>query len=552
MNDVADPQETVPRPDDRGGQPAWKPSTGFTYKSGARPLEGYTIKRGLGWGGFGEVYYALSDGGKEVALKLVQRHLDIELRGVAVCLNLKHPNLVSLFDVRQSAAGENWVVMEYLAGESLQARLDTRKGPLPAEETLYWLDATAAAIDYLHQHGIVHRDLKPGNVFREDDAVKVGDYGLSKFISTSRRSGQTQSVGTVHYMAPEISTGNYGRGIDVYSIAVMAFEMLTGTMPFDGETTGEVLMKHLTAEPALGLLDKKYRELFAKALAKKPEMRHRSAKEFVAELRRIALPGQSPVPVVAAGTSGMQPAALYEPLRALDLKTSLPPIPGTFAARRRAASETLWTMFLAGLVSFVLPAFAQAAELLVAGDPLSFTEYLQGMLVTGVGAWGVLLLNRFWDAHRTDSSMRRFASFGWGLAVGAVALLLTWWQDGMLDGVAPAAYGQLVADNNETVLRFLAIFGLGFAIPNWAAAGSRLRKERFNLWRVIWAGIVTSLIGSMALDGTALSAHIPAFAVILAMTSATVQWVSPYQKRQRLALRRNRRIRGTAGPAELA
>src|SRR5690606_23855975 len=93
-----------------GGQVA--PSGRFTYASGARPLEGYTIKRGIGHGGFGEVYYATSDAGKEVALKLIRRNWDIELRGVRHCLNLKHPNLLALYDVRQDASDDSWVVME--------------------------------------------------------------------------------------------------------------------------------------------------------------------------------------------------------------------------------------------------------------------------------------------------------------------------------------------------------------------------------------------------------------------------------------------------------
>ena len=100
---------------------------------------------------------------------------------------------------------------------------------------------------YLHDHGIVHRDLKPGNVFSDEGIVKVGDYGLSKFISCSRRSGQTESVGTVHYMAPEIANGRYGKEIDIYALGVILYEMLTGRVPFDGESVGEVLMKHLTA-----------------------------------------------------------------------------------------------------------------------------------------------------------------------------------------------------------------------------------------------------------------------------------------------------------------
>src|SRR5215475_12951403 len=76
------------------------PAIKFTYASGSRPLEGYTIKRGVGRGGFGEVYFATSDAGKEVALKLIRRNLEVELRGVTQCLNLKHPNLISLFDIR--------------------------------------------------------------------------------------------------------------------------------------------------------------------------------------------------------------------------------------------------------------------------------------------------------------------------------------------------------------------------------------------------------------------------------------------------------------------
>src|SRR6266536_6619267 len=90
----------------------------FTYSSGQRPLDGYTLKRGIGRGGFGEVYYAISDGGKEVALKLVRGHnLEIEMRGMAQCLNLKHPNLMTLIDLRTDSQGDHWVVMQYISVE---------------------------------------------------------------------------------------------------------------------------------------------------------------------------------------------------------------------------------------------------------------------------------------------------------------------------------------------------------------------------------------------------------------------------------------------------
>src|SRR5258708_419447 len=89
----------------------------ISSSSGQRVLDGYTIKRGIGKGGFGEVYYALSDGGKEVALKLVRGHnLDTELRGMAQCMNLKHPNLLALYDLRADTQGDHWVVMEYISG----------------------------------------------------------------------------------------------------------------------------------------------------------------------------------------------------------------------------------------------------------------------------------------------------------------------------------------------------------------------------------------------------------------------------------------------------
>src|SRR5207248_11290496 len=166
---------------------------------------------GVGHGGFGEVYYALSDGGKEVALKLVRGNLDIELRGVAQCLNLKHPNLVSLYDMKTDPQGDRWVIMEYISGETLSVVLARHPNGLPAELAQQWFIALTKAVGYLHDHGIVHRDLKPGNIFLENGVLKVGDYGLSKFMSSSQRTAQTQSVGTVHSMAPELSSRNYNR-----------------------------------------------------------------------------------------------------------------------------------------------------------------------------------------------------------------------------------------------------------------------------------------------------------------------------------------------------
>jgi len=274
----------------------------FIYASGSSPLAGYTIKRGIGVGGFGEVYYAVTDGGKEVALKHIQRNLDIELRGVRQCLNLKHINLLSLFDIKYDDADEAWVVMEFIAGESLKDLLDQSPNGLPREQVDAWFRGIAAGVAYLHDHGIVHRDLKPGNIFYDDGVVKIGDYGLSKFISISRHSGQTESVGTFHYMAPEIGRGCYGKEIDVYALGIVLFEMLTGRVPFDGESSQEIIMKHLTAEPDLTGVPSPYREVIDKALRKDPEQRFSDVAEMLAQLH-IELAGPvGPMPVPKATT----------------------------------------------------------------------------------------------------------------------------------------------------------------------------------------------------------------------------------------------------------
>ncbi len=258
--------------------------TPFVYASGARPLAGYTIKRGVGTGGFGEVYYAVSDAGKEVALKLIRRNLDTELRGMRQCLNLKHPNLLSLYDIRVDDTGDTWIVMEYVSGKSLEAVLADHPQGLPVGEALSWFRGITAGVAYLHDHGIVHRDLKPGNIFSDEGIVKVGDYGLSKFISCSRRSGHTESIGTVHYMAPEVAHGRYGKELDIYALGAVLYELLSGRVPFDGESVGEVLMKHLTAQPDVSTLAEPYRGVVARALDKDPQKRFATVGEMLTAL----------------------------------------------------------------------------------------------------------------------------------------------------------------------------------------------------------------------------------------------------------------------------
>ncbi len=256
----------------------------YQYKYGDRPLEGFTIQRAAGRGGFGEVYYAISDSGRQVALKVVQSHEQIELRGISQCMNLKSPHLVTVFDVKHNDEGRPFVIMEYVSGPSLGDLLKESPGGLGSQKAAFFLREIAKGLSYLHECGIVHRDLKPSNIFYENGYVKIGDYGLTKAISTSRHVSHTITVGTVHYMAPEIGAGRYDRSVDIYALGVLLYEMLTGQVPFLGASPAEILMKHLSATADLSHIEEPFRRVIRRAMAKDPAERYQTVQEMVEDI----------------------------------------------------------------------------------------------------------------------------------------------------------------------------------------------------------------------------------------------------------------------------
>src|SRR5690606_14753173 len=146
-----------------------------------------------------------------------------------------------------------------------------------------------------------------GNICSDGGVVKIGDVGLSKFITPSRRSAQTQSVGTVYYMAPEVAKGRYGLEVDVYAMGIILYEMLTGRVPFEGESTGEILMKHLSEKPDLERLPPRLRPVIGKALEKDPAARFSTVSELH-EAFELAAIGKYKPQTQTAGAASAQPS----------------------------------------------------------------------------------------------------------------------------------------------------------------------------------------------------------------------------------------------------
>ncbi len=454
----------------------------FLFHTGQRPLEGYTLKRGIGHGGFGEVYYAVSDGGKEVALKIIRDNLDIELRGVAQCLNLKHPNLVDLYDLRKDLQGNQWVVMEYIGGEPLSTVFQRHPNGLPAELAQEWFLAFAGAVGYLHNNGIVHRDLKPGNIFLENGLIKVGDYGLSKFISGSQKNAQTQSVGTVHYMAPEIGSGNYNKQIDIYAAGIILYEMLTGRVPFDGQSSNEILMKHLTSKPDLAAVPSAYRPIIARALDKDPQKRYTTMSEMAHDVQAQSASPRRPK------QAGEPPSLRDQPIpRPFVANTPLPealPASTLFSRLGELSGAMALAALLSSLALVIWAAFRRpGADTLEWGELGSL--YFQTVLVS----WAIMVPAKIWSRRCRNGLARRLTMFCIGLAVGSASLWIDGWVVRPPTTVA-AGLNSVLPSGRELAeaAGMLTYFAVGLAALRWWRLADPWRRSRFSLLPVLAAG----------------------------------------------------------------
>jgi TonB family protein len=203
---------------------------------------------------------------------------------------LSHPHIVTVFDV-----GDDYFVMELLEGLTLQTLLAER-GSLELAGTLRMLEPIASAVDFAHGNGVIHRDIKPANIFLLGDGrPKIMDFGIARLVSAAI-TGTGQFVGSPAYMAPEQITGGQASvRTDLFSLAVVAYQMLTGRRPFEGENLSEVVYRVAHVDPAppcalMPTLPATYDDVFRLALAKDAANRYASAAAFVAALDRRATP----------------------------------------------------------------------------------------------------------------------------------------------------------------------------------------------------------------------------------------------------------------------
>ena len=271
----------------------------------------YNIVRLLGKGGMGEVYQAeqLRVGRRPVALKVLNRSCcddpDLKRRfenEAASAGRIHHRNVVMVYECRATDDGQLYVAMEYVHGRDLGHLLEER-GTVSLEETVRIIKQAAAGLSAAHKLGIVHRDVKPANIMLTEDEdgsllVKVLDFGIARLSEADSSGAQTKTgvvMGTPHYMSPEQTLGQTGERIDhrsdIYSLAMVAYQMLTGRVAFESDSWVQVMLKHVNEAPKapsqtrpdlghLGLID----AVIFKGLEKDREKRQQSANEFAKEL----------------------------------------------------------------------------------------------------------------------------------------------------------------------------------------------------------------------------------------------------------------------------
>ena len=264
------------------------------------PLSGrYELEEIIGTGGMSVVYRAWDlKYDREVAVKVLRSELITDEDFIRrfnheaqAASQLSHPNIIGMLDVGQD--GETrYLVMEYVRGVTLK-ELIRQTGRIRPQRAVQIALRILSAIGHAHENGIVHRDIKPQNIIMDPDAgVKVGDFGIARVTTGGVSATGEQLLGSVHYFSPEQAEGGEAdEKSDLYSVGVVLYEMVTGQVPFDGQSAEEIASRHLHDDPVNPSelnpeVTRGLSEVILKALSKRPEDRYQSAEEMTVDLRR--------------------------------------------------------------------------------------------------------------------------------------------------------------------------------------------------------------------------------------------------------------------------
>ena len=290
----------------------------------------YRIIGELGRGAMGVVYHASDPSiGRSVAIKTIRirdihdtqqrdklrERLFREARSAGV---LSHPNIVTIYDMDEDD-GVAYIAMAYVNGPTLEKILASEKS-LSGANMLRILRQTASALDYAHGRGIVHRDIKPANIMTDEDgAVKITDFGIAKITAVNNMTETRTVVGTPNYMSPEQVQGLPVDGrSDQFSLAVIAYEILTGERPFQGEHLSTVVYKIVAEEPAdaqriNSTLTPQIDQVLRRGLSKKPEDRYPNCSNFVGALEMACAESRGWTTLTAGAGAAMQTEAMQRP-----------------------------------------------------------------------------------------------------------------------------------------------------------------------------------------------------------------------------------------------
>jgi eukaryotic-like serine/threonine-protein kinase len=325
--------------------------------------ERYRITEPLASGGMGKVFCATDERlGRTVAVKLLrddlahdERFVERFRREARAAASLSHPNVAGVYDYGEDN-GQHFIVMEYVEGRDL-ARLLREDGPLSSDRAARIAAQAADALGHAHSAGLVHRDVKPANVIvMEGDRVKVTDFGIARAAGDATLTATGSVLGTAHYLAPEQAEGNpAGPPSDIYSLGIVLYEMLTGALPFTGDSALAVAMRHVNDDvPAPSQLNDSVPapldSIVARATAKDPANRFPDARSMAVALTEAAAPtggnGAGPIPATAVLPTGGATTAVGA--------QSVWPIPGDRWNPQRVGRAVVFALVTLVVVALVL------------------------------------------------------------------------------------------------------------------------------------------------------------------------------------------------------